>query len=127
MQLRTIIVFGLVGLLSACSKEVNIPSDKYGVLLRFGEVVGHVAGPAAMGKQIFVESVVLLDKKNEIVINGTRYAYVITDPAEYYKRFGLGEERLEIHIANNILKRSQTRQHIEELIETESLPINLLP
>lgn len=128
MKNRTIIIFCLIGFVNACSKGVNIPPDKYGVLLRFGRVEAYAGGPAAMDKQLFVESVILLNKRNEFVINGTRYSYFITDPAKYYKLYGNGSERLQKYIAKNVKKHTSKRAHqyIEELIERESLPINLL-
>lgn len=115
-------------LLVACSKSVEIPNDKYGLLLQYGKVESYVSGPAIVEKKYFIESVVFLDKKNDALINDDRISYLVTDPIDYYKRFGLGRDRFQQFLSDKMKNRTvqNTRASVLELIEELKLPIQLL-
>ena len=93
-----------------------------------------VSGPGNINKAIFLESVILMNKKDKIKLGkekGHEIHYTIIDPVKYYVTLGIGNhgllELVEKQIVTNALsgKVVNNKEQIYKMIEKMNLPIEL--
>jgi hypothetical protein len=123
-------ILAIALLLTGCTTVIDIPEDKHGVLLRFGEIRGSVAGPAKLHKTVLIEHIVLINKVFELKVNEGQYAirYKVTDPERYFRMMG-GNRSILVLLERELAKRSLKGEavHSEEqllgIIKSVDLPI----
>jgi hypothetical protein len=110
--------------LGGCSSQVEITEGKFGILLRLGKVEGVVSGPSVIDKSTFT-TILLINKNDEIFVQQGmfRLAYVVTDPKEYYIKFGIMQNQLQQFIEEMITSNSNKTSNISELVKSMNLPI----
>lgn len=120
-------------LLSACTKPVDVPSDSYGLLLRFGEIKKVVAGPAQIEAAPIIDSLLLIEKAHALELNDGQYSirYMVTDPKGYYMVLGGNRSiwhTLEKELARQSLKGKaiNSQGELYDLVEGMKLPIKVL-
>jgi hypothetical protein len=120
-------------LLSACTKPADIPSDSYGLLLRFGEIKKVVVGPAQIDAAPVIDTLLLIEKSHTLELNEGQYSirYMIVDPTKYYMVFGGNRSiwhALENELARQSLKGKAINSQAElyDLVEGMKLPIKVL-
>jgi hypothetical protein len=130
--MKRVFLFVPLLLLGACTSSVAIPADKYGVLLRFGEIKEAVQGPAMLDKAFAVEHVILINKEYSIKLNNDQYLvrYQVVDPKRYFLLVhGNGSilELVEKELARQSLqgKAVASEAKLHALIESMKLPIRV--
>lgn len=110
--------------LGGCSRQVEISEGKFGLLLRLGKVEGIVSGPSVIDKPVFT-TILLINKNDEIFVQQGlfRLGYEVTDPKEYYVKFGTGQEQFQRFIEKIIASNSNKTNNISELVKSMNLPI----
>lgn len=116
-----------MSILSGCSRSIEVPEGKFGVLMRFGKIENYVSGPGVIDKAIITESVVFIDKDGEVLIQGGafRINYTVTNPKQHYIRFGVGREVLGQFIDNKLAEEDKENLDILNVIKSMDLPISI--
>lgn len=127
MKARVFVVCAAMIILSGCSRSIEVPEGKFGVLMRFGKIESYVSGPSVIDKAIFTESVVFVDKDSEVLVqNGAfRITYTVTNPKQYYARFGSGQARLQQLIEKKIAEEGKEKRNLLDVIKNMDLPISI--
>ena len=68
MRLKIFAFLLVMLLITACSKSVDIPEDKYALLLSFGKIEKVIEGPGKIDAAPVIEHIVYIEKKNNISI-----------------------------------------------------------
>ena len=126
MKINVLFIGFFVIVLGGCTRQIEIPEGKFGVLLHLGEVESFVSGPGVIEKRMYLDTIVLIDKKSEIILNQGMYRlkYEVTDPVMYYKKFRSDSDRLRVLVENKISNNNSTKKNnISELIHDMKLPL----
>src|SRR5690606_39267587 len=94
--------------LAGCTKEVSVDSGEYGVLVRYGEIVGHVKGPGSINTTPFIETVIHIDVENEILLSDGKYKirYKVIDPEKFLAMTGSQKGGFKMLLEREIAKQA---------------------
>lgn len=124
MKIRIYVFFILTIVLGGCSRQVEIPEGKFGLLLRLGKIEEVVSGPRVIDKS-YSTTILLLNKSDEIFVQQGQFrlGYEVTDPKEYYIKFGIRQVQLQQFIEKMIASHANNASNISGLVKSLNLPI----
>ena len=130
--MRTLFILLALFMLTGCSKSVDVPEEKYGILFRMGKIEKTVSGPATLEKGLMFEHVSFIKKKDSVELGGGKFIvhYSVTEPEMYYhvigsscKFYSLIEKELARHALDG--KIVNTNALLFEMIKGMGLPVVL--
>ena len=133
--MRVLIAVIAISVLSGCSKTVDVPESKYGLVFYLGKIEKVVEGPAQADITILLGAVQYINKKEVISLANGMYVihYEVTNPKEYYiKTIGNGASYIEQKVKDVITEKSLNGEAVSninqliEIIEDMKLPIKVV-
>jgi len=119
-------------ILTGCARNVDVPEGKYGLKFELGKIEQIVSGPSKLQKKPFLESVLLINKRDSIILGDGKFTihYRVDDPKKYYISVH-GNMNLVAIIEKEIATRSlkgelvNSEDLLYKMIENMGLPITL--
>lgn len=132
--MRVLVAFIAISVLSGCSKTVNVPEGKYGLVFYLGKIENVIEGPAQANMSLVLGNMQYVNKREEINLGNGAYIiyYEVLDPKEYYiKTAGGSASYIEQKVKDIVAKMSlsgtaiKSKNQLIEIIEEMKLPIKI--
>jgi hypothetical protein len=119
--------------LTGCTKNIDVPADQYGIVIRFGEIIKTVEGPKKIDNAYIFDVVRYIRKKDQISLGKGKYTipYNVTDPIKYYLMCEGNNSRFLFIVEKEIANRAvngysvNSRKTIIKIMEDMKLPIEI--